>query len=328
MLAALSEYEFKNTKLLSDIGKASNALRTTKEKYRQLKEKYLNLSRKYTKLNGEKMNKSDVQVGPDSSLDLSLVVEDLQRSKEDTEEANIKLLREMEKLREEIGRSQYQMKAVRKANVVLMKQSRSLYRETEENKRVDVDRLRQLETSRKLNETLKQEKEVLEKEVEMLESRVKEIEIDARRANEQCDGYFAIKNKKEIELEEKNRECAIYCHQLEKLKEENAFLHQKRKKLQSELEIVQQQFMDSQTRMNHDKKHVPPIVDFDGEVSKPNNRTNKLVLWKSPLFDSGDGNSLLESKTRESANSQSFEETRKPTPVLFNNVKVDDEKVG
>ena len=262
MLATLSKYESKNTELISDIDKASSVLKTTKVKYGKLKEKFSILAKKYTKLSEEKLNKSDVQVGPDTSIDLSLAVEDLQRSKENAEEENLKLRAELDKLREEIGRNEYQVKAVRRANVVLMKQSRCLYQESEQNKRLDEERTVELQKYREVKESLQREKETWQKEREVLEDEIKKLKEETARLKQESDEYFLAKNKTEMELGEKSSECVSNYRQLEKLKDENDYLYKQGKKLQAELDLAR---MTSMTHKPEDNKN---FASFENQLTK------------------------------------------------------------
>lgn len=328
MEAALKEYESHSAKLSSDIERASNAFKRTKEKYGKLKEKHTALSRKYAKLNGEKMNKSDVQVGPDDTIDFSQIMEDLQRSREETEEANCRLREEIDSLREEMARGGYQIKAVRKANVVLMKQSRCLYQETEERRRAEEERSRELETSRRLNETLTLERDGLEKEHGALVSRVEELDAKATRADEHSEGYFVAKNRMQIALEEKSRECVVVAHQLEKVKEENGFLYRQGRKLQSELDNVRSERaqVGRPTVNSEESRNFYPNVERDARAGKKDNLANEVGRSASPPDLDGGGFSIT-SRASDYSNNHSFEEARHSTPVLFNNVKTDEGKV-
>lgn len=249
------------------------------------------------------MNKSDVQVGPDDTIDFSQIMEDLQRSREETEESNCRLRQEIESLREEMARGGYQIKAVRKANVVLMKQSRCLYQETEERKRAAEERSRELETSRKLNETLTLERDGFEKEQEALVSRVRELDAKTTRVDEQCEGYFVAKNKMQIALEEKNRECSVLAHQLDKVKEENAFLYRQGRKLQSELENVgnQRAQVGRPTVNPEEGRNVYPNVERDARAGKYNNLSKEVVRSASPSDGDGEG-SLTASRASDYSN--------------------------
>lgn len=190
------------------------------------------------------MNKSDVLVGPDTSVDLSLVVEDLQRSKETAEETNLKLRAELDRLQEEFGRNEYQVKAVRKANVVLMKQSRCLYQESEENKRLDEERRQELHNHREMEKTLQNENETLKKRREILEEQIIKLQEETARLKQENDEYFLAKNKTEIRLGEQASECVLHSRQLERLKRENEFLYDQGIKLQAELDVGRMKSMN------------------------------------------------------------------------------------
>ncbi len=314
-MATLGEHESNNTKLISDIDKASSVLKTTKEKYARLKDKFNILAKKYTKLNEEKLNKSDVQVGPDTSIDLSLVVEDLQRSKEIAEETNLKLRAELDKLREEIGRNEYQVKAVRKANVVLMKQSRTLYQESEEHKRLDDEKTQELQKYREMKENLQLEKETNQKERELLEEQVKKLTEETARLERENEEYFFAKNKTEIELGGKAKECVLHSRQLEKLKHENEFLYHQGRKLQAELDVAR---MKPRTTTKPDENQ-DFFHSFDNEL-----RNSKLADMGS-IKDFGTGRLSQVSRLSESTNS--FDEVRNFIPPVFNNEQIIGDKV-
>jgi hypothetical protein len=321
-LATLNEYESKNTKLISNIDKASSALKTTKEKYVKLKEKFNTLAKKYTKLNQEKLNKSDVQVGPDTSVDLSLVVEDLQRSKETAEETNLKLRVELDRLREEIGRSEYQVKAVRKANVVLMKQSRCLYHESEEHKRLDDERTQELQKYREMKESLQQEKETLQKERELLEELVAKHTEETAWLKRENDEYFLARNRTEIELGEKASECVLHSRQLEKLKNENEFLYQQGRKLQAEVDVARVKPMTRVTSKPDENQYFFHSFDKDWGTS------GERLADTGTIKDFGTGRLSQGSKLSESTNSFSFDEARNFIPPVFNNEKIIGDKVN
>lgn len=292
--------------LLADVDKASSTLRTTKEKYARLKEKFTTLAKKYKKLNEHKLNKSDVQVGPDSSVDLNLVVEDLQRSKEIAEEANVKLRMELDKLREDIGRNEYQMKAVRKANVVLMKQSRCLYFESEEQKRIDEEKTQELQKYREMRETLQQKTEKWQAEEEFLKRKLDKITEDAEKLKRDNNEYFLAKNKMEIELGNKASECVLHSRQLEKLKHENDFLYHQVRKLQAELEVTR----------------AKSFIASD----KSDQNQNLLQSFNTDVTSSGhtstDMESTEKSGTRSTFSEYNFDEVRRFIPPVFNNEKV------
>ncbi|XP_046858388.1 uncharacterized protein LOC124451836 [Xenia sp. Carnegie-2017] len=163
LLKNMKEYESRNGELILDIDRASKSLNLTKEKYGQLKGRFKRLTKKYTEICEEKINKSDAKVGPDTSEDLSLIVEDLQRSKDNAERENSKLRTKMDGLLEEIGRSEYQIRSVRKANVVLMKQTRCLYEESEQQKRIDEEKTKELQEYRRINQSLKDQEKSWQK---------------------------------------------------------------------------------------------------------------------------------------------------------------------
>ena len=316
-METLNEYETKNTQLVSEIGKASNILKATKEKYVKLKEKFNTLAKKYKNLKQEKLNKSDVQVGPDTSIDLSLAVEDLQRSKETAEETNLKLRSELDKLREEIGRNEYQIKSVRKANVVLMKQSRCLYQESEENKCLDEERVKELEKYREMKETLQKEKEIWIKDREMLKEQLKKSAEETTKLKRENHEYFFEKNKNEKTLGEKASECVLHSREIEKLKNENEFLYRQGRKLQSELDFTR---MKSLARVT--VKPDESLKVFDEELKS-----------KDGLDDTGTMKDLRArrvsqgSKLSESAISFKFDEVIDFAPPVFNNEKIIGNKV-
>jgi chromosome segregation ATPase len=317
----LDEYELKNSKLVSDIDKASSVLKTTKEKYVKVKEKFNSLAKRYKKMNEEKLNKSDVQVGPDTSVDLSLVVEDLQRSKETAEETNLKLRAELDKLREEIGKSEYQMKAIRKANVVLMKQSRSLYQESEEHKRLDEERAQELQKHREMKQSLQEENDASQKERELLEKQVKELAEETAKLKCENDEYFLEKNRREIELEEKANECNLHSRQLEKLKHENEFLYQQGRKLQAELDVTRMKPFTGATGKHDEKRN--SYYGFDNEFTKGKDTLTDLGSIK----DFGTGRLSQASQLGESTSSLSFDEAKSFIPPVFNNEKIIGDKV-
>ena len=319
VVSALNEYETKNEKLVSDIEKASECLRTTRKKYSKLKDKYLALSKRFAKLNGERLNKS---LGTeDSSMDISKIMTELQESKDETEKANAKLRAEIENLREEMGRDRYQMKAVRKANVVLMKQSRCLYLESEEAKRRGEESSITMSRNQEIIESLRQERDSLEREQAKLQDRVSHLEQETRKANEKCESYFTIKNKRELDYETKARECRMHSQQLEKLKRENDILHMQRKELRT-------------TELSG----YPRLHNVSGKTRElslqrtTNEQASETVESRGPSriadYSSFSPRPTAESSTcmSESMMSQSLEDAN-GIPVVFNNVKNEDKMV-
>ena len=320
----MDKYELKNSQLLSDIDKASSVLKTTKEKYVKLKEKFNSLAKKYKKMTEEKLNKSDVQVGPDTSVDLSRVVEDLQRSKETAEETNLKLRVELDKLREEIGRSEYQIKAVRKANVVLMKQSRTLYQESEEHKHLDEEREQELREYRVMKENLQQENNISKKQRELLEEQVKELAEETAKLKRENDEYFLEKNRRKIEMEEKANEYVSYSRQLEKLKHENEFLFQQGRKLQAELDVTRMKPMGGVNSKPDENRNF--FYGYENELTKDNLRKDTLTDLGT-IKDFGTGRLSEASQLGESTSCLSFDEARSFIPPVFNNEKIMGDKV-
>ena len=314
----MNECETKNSQLVSEIGKASNILKATKEKYVKLKEKFNTLAKKYKNLKQEKLNKSDVQVGPDTRIDLSLAVEDLQRSKEIAEETNLKLRTDLDRLREEIGRSEYQIKSVRKANVVLMKQSRCLYQESEENKRLDEERVKELEKYREMKETLQKEKEIWIKERGMLQDQLKKSAEETTKLKRENDEYFFEKNKNEKTLGEKASERVLHSREIEKLKNENEFLYRQGRKLQSELDFTRMKPLARVTVKPDESLKV-----FDEELKKSKyglDDTGTMKDFRTRRVSQG-------SRLSESAISFKFDEVIDFAPPVFNNEKIIGNKV-
>ena len=291
-------------------------MKATKEKYVKLKEKFNTLAKKYKNLKQEKLNKSDVQVGPDTSIDLSLAIEDLQRSKETAEETNLKLSAELNKLREEMGRNEYQIKAVRKANVVLMKQSRCLYHESEENKRLDEEREKELEKYREMKATLQNEKETWIKERGILEEQVKKSAAETARLKRENDEYSLEKNVNQKTLGEKASECVWHSRQIEKLKNENEFLYQQGRKLQVELDFAQMKSLSRVTVKPDESLNV-----FDKKLKKSKDRSDNMGTMKEY------GTRRLSQGLSESAISSKFDEVMDFAPLVFNNEKIIGNKV-
>ena len=315
-METLKEYETKNTELISEIGKISSIMKATKEKYVKLKEKFNTIAKKYKNLKEEKLSKSDVQVGSDTSIDLSLAIEDLQRSKETAEETNLKLCAELDKLREEMGRNEYQIKAVRKANVVLMKQSRCLYHESEENKRLDEEREKELEKYREMKATLQNEKETWTKERGILEEQVKKSAAETARLKRENDEYLLEKNVNQKTLGEKASECVWHSRQIQKLKNENEFLYQQGRKLQVELDFAQMKSLSRVTVKPDESLNV-----FDKELKKSKDRSDMGTMKEY-------GTRRLSQGLSESAISSKFDEVMDFAPPVFNNEKIIGNKVN
>ena len=291
-------------------------MKATKEKYVKLKEKFNTIAKKYKNLKEEKLSKSDVQVGSDTSIDLSLAIEDLQRSKETAEETNLKLCAELDKLREEMGRNEYQIKAVRKANVVLMKQSRCLYHESEENKRLDEEREKELEKYREMKATLQNEKETWTKERGILEEQVKKSAAETARLKRENDEYLLEKNVNQKTLGEKASECVWHSRQIQKLKNENEFLYQQGRKLQVELDFAQMKSLSRVTVKPDESLNV-----FDKELKKSKDRSDMGTMkeYRTRRLSQGLSESAISSK---------FDEVMDFAPPVFNNEKIIGNKVN
>lgn len=233
----MKEYETRNGELILDIDRASKSLNLTKEKYGQLKDRFKRLTKKYAEICEEKLNKSDVKVGPDTSEDLSLIVEDLQRSKDNAERANSKLRTKIDGLLEEIGRSEYEIKSVRKANVVLMKQTRCLYEESEQQKRIDEEKTKELQEYRRINQSLKDQEKSWQNERKKLIENVNALKEEKVMLKEKNNEYHVAKNKTEMELREKIRECTMNSRKLEQLRNENEFHMKSQNKIDQNINL-------------------------------------------------------------------------------------------
>lgn len=233
----MKEYESRNAELILDIDRASKSLNLTKEKYGQLKDRFKRLTKKYAEICEEKLNKSDVKVGPDTSEDLSLIVEDLQRSKDNAERANSKLRTKIDGLLEEIGRSEYEIKSVRKANVVLMKQTRCLYEESEQQKRIDEEKTKELQEYRRINQSLKDQEKSWQNERKKLIENVNALKEEKVMLKEKNNEYHVAKNKTEMELREKIRECTMNSRKLEQLRNENEFHMKSQNKIDQNINL-------------------------------------------------------------------------------------------
>ena len=124
----------------------------------------------------------------------------------------------------------------------------------------------------------------MEKESGALVSRVEELHAKVTRADEHSEGYFVAKNRMQIALEEKSRECVVLAHQLEKMKEENGFLYRQGRKLQSELDNVgnERAQLGRPTVNSEESRNFYPNAERDARAEKNNNLSNKVGQSASP----------------------------------------------
>ena len=295
---SLTESEMDKGKLTDEIDTCKEELNKMEEKYAKLKEKFLALKQKRKE---EKEKYDEILLTPRFEMGLQtslLEPEDLNQTKEQLSTSmreQGRLEDELETLQRDTYKKKSEIQALKRANEVLRKQNQVLYLETESLRRsghrddIDVSEIE------KQNEQLMKEKDNLEIENRYL----KEALIEREKQDEEGKEKESLSdNSSEAEfrsLQEKNARIEL---EDSKLKEENEFLLKQGKRLQFQVDQLEDevQRLKRQTPVTSTPKVETRSQPFVDELIRRESGTQLNVESSPGSFGGATLNSSLEAQ--------------------------------
>lgn len=288
---SLTESEMDKGKLTGEIETCKDELNKLQEKYNKLKEKFLALKQKHKE---EKEKYDEVLLTPRIEMGLQtslLEPDDLNQTKEQlcsSMKEQVRLEDELEILQRDINTKKSEIQALKRANEVLRRQNQVLYLETESLRKSGHREGVDLPSIEKENEKLIQDKENLEIENRFLKEALSEREKQEEESQEKesLSDNMTLKNQ----LRESKENQVRIEQENSKLREENDFLLKQGKRLQSQVDKLEEEVgrLKGRTPVTSTPKSntQPPAFVSEFIRSETGNQLNVESLPESSLMAS------------------------------------------